>query len=136
LSRLKRRFDLSTNGLGQVVLHELVHSGELDAHLARIRTIYQARREALLHAIDTHFPPEIETTRPNGGITLWVKLHATQSMGEIVERARQRGVLIADGRAFVPDGEEPRGFRICYATSKEAGIDKGVGILGSILKET
>jgi 2-aminoadipate transaminase len=119
-----------------MVLHELASSGEFDAHLSRIRGAYQARREALLHAIATHFPPEIEVTRPTGGITLWVKLHPTQSVGEVVERARQRGVLVADGRLFLPDGEESRGFRICYATVKEAAIEKGIAVLGSILKET
>ncbi|MFO0983196.1 MAG: PLP-dependent aminotransferase family protein [Planctomycetota bacterium] len=135
-AQIKRRFDLCTNLLGQMMLFELMRSGELDPHLDRVRRAYQRRRDALRAAISRHFPSALPASVPDGGITAWVELDPSQSAFEVMARARSRGVILSPGHWFAADGAQAAGFRICYATVKEPEIERGIEILGTILKDT
>lgn len=50
--------------LNQRALADFIASGEYDRHLERILPVYRTRRDSLMAAIQTYFPPELRWTYP------------------------------------------------------------------------
>ena len=67
----KQGADLQTSTINQVVTYEMTREGFLDRHIKTIRDIYRARRDAMLSAMQEHFPHSVQWTKPEGGLFLW-----------------------------------------------------------------
>ena len=67
LVQLKQGADLHTSTFAQMVAHEAARGGFLDRHVPLIREVYGERRDAMLAALERHFPPAVRWTRPKGG---------------------------------------------------------------------
>jgi GntR family transcriptional regulator/MocR family aminotransferase len=83
--------DLGTPVVEQLALADFLERGELDRHLRRTRTIYRARRDALVAALASELPG----CRPAGvaaGLHLVVHLPPGADEPAVLERARSRGV--------------------------------------------
>jgi len=83
--------DLGTPVVEQLALADFLERGELDRHLRRTRTVYRARRDALVAALAHHLPD----CRPAGvaaGLHLVVHLPAGADERAVLERARSRGI--------------------------------------------
>ncbi|MEW6744059.1 MAG: PLP-dependent aminotransferase family protein [Planctomycetota bacterium] len=135
LCTLKARFDICTNLFGQVVLCELARTGELDRQIVKVREVYARRLAAVLAAVDRSFPREITTSRPSGGITLWVHLPPQLDLLQVSDEARSNGVMISPGQLFTPEGGRAAGFRLCFSTTSEEQIERGIAILGRVLEQ-
>ena len=56
LELAKQAADLHTSQLTQMVVHEVVKDGFLDEHIPTIRSLYANQCQAMLDALDEHFP--------------------------------------------------------------------------------
>src|SRR5436190_7373210 len=70
----KQAADLHSNYLSQRIIHRFLIDNDFEAHLARLRASYAKQCDAMLGAINSHFPPEVKFTRPEGGMFLWITL--------------------------------------------------------------
>ena len=135
LFRLKRACDKSDSIFLQLILHEFIKKGHYDKHLKKTRRIYKSRRDAMLAAMKKHFPKNVGWFRPEGGLCVWVTLpEGWKSMGLYV-LARERGVEFAVANFFWSGKHDSNGFRISFAQLSENEIEKGIIILGKLLKE-
>jgi len=134
LLEMKLACDLATSLPAQMALAEFCVRGELDRHLEKVRKLHAGRLRAMLDAIDTYFPENISTTRPQGGMTLWCTLPDGGDALEILEMAEERGLSIAPGVWFFPDGDGRRHFRLSFVGEGEDRIRKGIEILGSVIR--
>ncbi len=131
----KQHADLHTNVLGQAALDELGRRGWLDRLLRRTRRLYEHKLDALCDALRRHFPPEARWTDPQGGMSVWVELPPGTDAGDLLVKARDRGVIFAPGRYFYFQDVRHHAFRLCYSSLTDDQIERGVGVLGSLLKE-
>lgn len=67
LVRAKQGADLHTSTFVQMVAYEVARGGFLDRHVREIRAVYRERRDAILAALQEHFPEGVRWTHPQGG---------------------------------------------------------------------
>ena len=104
LARIKGASDVTTAGLTQLVVAELLASGRLDAHLTAVREEHARHYDAVRKALRRHLPPNALTFRPvAGGFYLWRGLGARAGSDELLRAALDHGVGFAPGRPFYPD---------------------------------
>ncbi|MGQ9631025.1 MAG: MocR-like pyridoxine biosynthesis transcription factor PdxR [bacterium] len=132
---IKQSSDLYTNRILQGALLEFCRRGLLEKHLKRKRLVYRGRRDAMLGAMKTHFPKGISWQKPRGGLFQWVDLPSKIDALSLLLKARERGVVFAPDRIFSVEEWERGGFRLGFASVGEEKIEKGIKILGEILRE-
>ena len=67
-------------------------------------------------------------------MSLWVELPAFMDASELLVKARERHVLFAPSRYFYFQNPRHNALRLCYTALPDDKIEKGIGILGDLLK--
>lgn len=115
MTELRQASDLQPNSLAQRVAVRYLELGRLDAHLARVRELYAARRDRLaatLSAAGFTFEPAA------GGMFLFPELPSGARRDGLFERALERKLLYAPGSAFALNRRSSRfdnRLRLCFA---------------------
>jgi len=135
LRLVKQATDLHTDQLAQATLAEFTRRGCLERHVKKMCSLYAARCQAMLKALEKHMPEGVEWTRPEGGMCLWMALPAGYDASELLIHARERGVIFAPGRYFYGQVPRPNVFRLGFAGTDERQIAKGVEVLADVLRE-
>ena len=131
----KQASDLHTSTFAQRVMHQYVTDNPLDDHIEKIRECYGNQRAAMVKAIDEYFPAEVEVTRPEGGMFLWVTLPEGLSSMDLFDEAIKNKVAFVPGRPFYVDGSGENTFRLNFSNSDEEHIEEGIKRLGAGIKE-
>jgi 2-aminoadipate transaminase len=76
---------------------EYARGGALTRHIGVLVDAYRAKRDAMLSALNLHFPPGVEWTRPSGGFFVWAALPPTVEPGRLMALAREQGVEYLPG---------------------------------------
>jgi 2-aminoadipate transaminase len=135
LVQMKQGADLHSSTLCQMVAYEVARDGFLDRHVRRIREVYGARRNAMLKALERHFPAEVRWTKPNGGLFLWVTLPEGLGSTALLKQALERErVAFVPGAAFFPRGGGERTCRLNFSYATPEVIDEGIRRLGSVIE--
>ncbi len=127
LAEIKVTLDHFTEGLGQLVVAEMLRSGLFDEHLTRLRAEHQRRRDTLVAALRRELPPRtLEFAVPGGGLYLWCRLAPHLESRTLLREALAAGVVVANGDLFYPDSSSGRELRLCYSTLPVEKIEEGV----------
>ena len=119
--------------LTQLALAKFISRGHLDRHLRRTTAAFKRRREALLEAIEEHFP-EGAPKGSAGGLFLCLRLPADIDEAAIVRAARRRGVAL-DGIDEHASRPRPPGFALGFAAAPEPTLRHGARLLGAARDE-
>lgn len=136
LTQIKQAADLHTSTLGQMVVHAVVEGDFLAEQLPRIRSYYHRQRDAMLAALDNHLPSSVHSTRPKGGMFLWLTLPEGSDGLELLQSAARRGVAYVPGAPFFADGSGLNTLRLSYSVASLEQIERGVATLGAVLTES
>ena len=125
-SEAKRLLDLQTATPGQEMLAELIHSGQFEAHLRRMRRVYRGRRAALLEALDRELGP-LATPGPSDA-GLYLRLVLAEGLDEeaVARRAAELGVAVYPAGPYFARPVARPGLILGYAALDEAGIAEGI----------
>lgn len=134
LSSVKRNCDLHANLLAQAAIYEFSKHGLLAKHIKRVRRAYLQRRDAMLEALEKHFPAEARWSRPAGGMVIWVELPPYLSANEILVRSAERGVIFAPGDHFYPGAAPQNMMRLCFTIAAPPAIGTAIKHLGGLIK--
>jgi DNA-binding transcriptional MocR family regulator len=135
LREAKQQADLHTNLLGQAVLEEFGRRGWLDKLIRSAKHLYSHKLDVLCRSTEQFLPSVAKWDIPEGGMSIWVELPAGLDTGELLVKARDRGVIFAPARYFYFQNPQHNAFRLCFTTPTDEQIEKGVRILGELLKE-
>jgi len=116
------------------VAYEYCAAGELPGQIERVKALYAPRLAACLEALG-RLLPDVETTRPEGGFFLSLRLPASTTTTAVRERAKAHGLNLADGQAFFPDGGGSRFLRLPYCALSPQEIEEGVRRLATTLQD-
>jgi GntR family transcriptional regulator/MocR family aminotransferase len=123
--------DLGNAALPQLVLAELMASGELERHLRRVRVRQRRRRDAMLEALREHLP-DATVHGIAAGLHLLVTLPDGVDDAALAARASAAGVLVQPlSRHRV--GAGPPGLVLGYAAHPPDRIREAVAVLGRTL---
>ncbi|WP_313563552.1 aminotransferase-like domain-containing protein [Ruminiclostridium cellobioparum] len=131
----KQGTDIHTNFFAQMQIARYYEKYDIKEHLKSNIEIYKSRRDTMLDTIERTFPKEVEYTRPEGGMFLWVTLPESINTRELLVKSLKRGVAFVQGSAFFPNGGHENTMRLNFSGIREDKIRKGISILGEILKE-
>jgi 2-aminoadipate transaminase len=132
LAEAKQLADLHTDQLAQAVLLRFAVSGRLDAHRARMLAAGRERLRAVLEACARWLPEGATFTRPEGGMSLWVRLPEPLDAGELLNRAQRAGAAYLPGKYFAVTRPQPGALRLSFAGLTPEQIRTGVAILGEV----
>ena len=130
----KQATDLHTDQLAQAALAEFGRRGLVTRLIKKARQLYRVRLGRLEAALEAHFPEEAQWFRPEGGMSLWVKLPEGFDANALLVKARERHVLFTPGRYFYFQAAEPNTLRLSFPAVQERKIAQGIEILGDLLK--
>jgi 2-aminoadipate transaminase len=133
LVQAKQGADLHTSSFDQMMAYEVMANGFLDQHVLKIRETYRQRRDAMLAALDRHFPDGVTWTHPQGGLFLWVRLPDGVDCADVLSEAIEQKVAFVPGTAFYADGRGRDALRLTFATCSTEKIEEGISRLGKAI---
>lgn len=136
LSVLKQGSDLDVCSLSQRALASFLEREPFSAYLAQLRAEYRARRDAMLGALEAHFPPEARWQKPGSGMFVWVELPEEVDTSALLRRAvDEAGVAFVPGQAFCAQGgtHGANALRLNFSRVSPGEIHDGIERLGRVL---
>lgn len=135
--RLKQSADLHTSSLDQLlVANVLGDAAFMGAHVATIRSTYEARSRALVAALRSELGGVLDVDVPSGGMFVWARRRDGASTDPWLAAALDAGVAFVPGSAFAPgvapsSGPPANALRMCHTTLCEPDLRFAVARLAS-----
>ncbi|HML37979.1 MAG TPA: PLP-dependent aminotransferase family protein [Bacillota bacterium] len=132
LGDVKMQMDYGTSSLSQWALTEILEGGAYDEYLDALRPKLKKRRDIALAALEKHFSDIAEWNRPTGGFYIWVRIRKNIPSGKLFQEALRKNILLNPGSIY--DYKENKCLRLSYAYAAEEDLEKGIRMLGKIIK--
>ena len=135
LELVKQNIDLHTPSLTQFIAAEAINRGIIDEHLPKIKSLYRAKRDAMLEALEEYMPEGTRWTKPIGGFFVWTWFPEGVNARQLLRRAIEKGVAFVPGDAFYPNGGGENTGRLNFSYPDAETIKEGVRRLAEALLE-
>ncbi|BDM69486.1 GntR family transcriptional regulator [Streptomyces nigrescens] len=133
VSALKQLADRGSPTLDQLALAKLIESGRYDRQLRRMRTVYAARRDALVAALATH-APGVAVTGLAAGFHAVAHLAPETDEQTVIAAARTRSVGLHGMSACRSTGATaPAQLVLGFGDLGERAITAGIAAIGDLL---
>lgn len=131
---MKQAADLHSATTNQIVT-DLVARDQFESHVAKLRTVYKARRDHMLAALAREMPEGVSWTKPEGGMFVWVTLPQGMDGADLLAQSlKTERVAFVPGRAFFADGSNGNTLRLSFSCANETAIDEGIKRLGRLIR--
>jgi 2-aminoadipate transaminase len=131
----KQAADLCTSTLTQYFALEYFAEERWREYVDSLCAIYSARRDAMLEALERHFPDEATWTRPQGGLFVWATLPEYINTSDLLAKALRENVAFVPGGAAYVDGRGTSSMRLNFSGSGEDEIREGIRRIGKVVRE-
>ena len=135
LNIAKQAVDLATSSVSTYIAQAYVSGGYMDKQIPKIIDLYRQKRDLMIESFVNYFPGDVEYTRPNGGMFLWVTRKGANT-DKMFEEAVKQKVLYVVGSAFYPDEDNHESMRLNFTYSSNENIVEGVKRLGKLFEVT
>lgn len=116
----------------QLVLADFLAQGQFDKHLAKMRTIYRKKQQALLAAISTHFSNEFQVIGEKSGLHLVIKLPPYLAENRAIQLAQEVGIQVYPCSTSYQNGTIDAKVIIGYGGLTLQQINDGIALLASV----
>jgi 2-aminoadipate transaminase len=121
--------------LNQLIAERYLAGSRWRPNLADLVTVYRARRDAMLGAIEEHAPEGCSWTRPAGGFYVWLTTPAYVDTSAMLAAAVERRVAYVPGTAFYADERGRDRMRLAFCHPCEDDIVEGIRRLAALLDD-
>lgn len=136
LVKAKQGIDLHTSTLSQALAAEYLRGGFLQSHLRDIIDLYKPKQEAMLDALDEHFPKEFSWIRPEGGMFIWLEGPKGLDVMPIYDEGIRRKVAFVPGRFFFTEpGDGMETMRLNFTMADEPTLRAAIERLAGVVKD-
>lgn len=133
LTVVKQAADLHTSTVDHAAAaHYLAHN-DLDAHVARLRREYGARRDAMIAALPSTVPSGTTWSDPDGGMFVWLRLPGAVDSAVLLQEVLRHDVAFVPGAAFFATTPDHATFRMSFTTNTVEDIGEGMARLAKVL---
>ncbi|MBM3264570.1 MAG: PLP-dependent aminotransferase family protein [candidate division Zixibacteria bacterium] len=133
LCQAKQGTDQCSSTLGQRLVYEYGKRGLIEPQIEASISLYREKRDRVLQAVASLFPPGCTWTRPEGGFYLWVTLPEGVNTTPMLEWAIQNEkVAYVAGPPFYADGRGQNQFRLCFSFINPEKIEEGIRRLSRV----
>ena len=106
-----------------------------DDHVENVRKGLMVRRDALLAALEAHFPPSCAWTKPQGGMMVWVQLPEGADTWNALDQAVKADVKYNPGGVFRAERDGNNFLRLTYSHNTPEEIHEGIGTLAEVFRQ-
>jgi len=132
----KQAADLCGSAFAQVTAERYFTGTRWRRILQGLTRTYAERRDAMVAALEEHFPPEARWTVPEGGFFVWVELPAFLDAKALLAEAVEHGVTFVSGDGFYPDGQRGRNcMRLAFCYAEPEAIAEGIRRLAEVVED-
>jgi len=133
--QLKATTTLATPTLFQMAIADYLATGGYDHHLRKVRKLYAEQVAQMTQAVQRFLPDGTRTTRPQGGSILWVQLPGKVDALRIHDLAYERGISIAPGPMFSPNGKFRDFIRLNCGWAWDETFERALITLGQLVRD-
>ncbi len=118
-----------------LAIHRYATEG-LSSHIEEINDIQRQRRDAMLAGLTAHFSGGAEWSRPEGGLSLWVKFPEGKDVAAVRDKIfDDTDVGYVAGPGFAPDRVSGRNYmRLSFGYNTPPEITEGMALLASAFR--
>jgi 2-aminoadipate transaminase len=132
----KQATDLCTSTLSQYFALEYFAEDRWRSYIDSLCGVYSSRRDAMLEALERHFPEQASWTRPSGGLFVWATLPPYIDTSDLLAKALRENVAFVPGAAAFVDGTRgTSSMRLNFSGSTEDEIREGIRRIGKVVDE-
>ncbi len=132
LESVKRCKNIHVSFLDQGILYDYLNNGAFDKYLKKVRKFYKDKYEFALNCVEKYIPNDF--IMGEGGLHIFIKLKNINSR-ELLERCYKEGVIFMPGDVFYTDDGGCDTLRLGFSRLEFDEIEKGIKIIGKIIKE-
>lgn len=130
--RLKLAHSISSTSIVQEAVGNFMRTGKYEKHLRQLRWTLQNNCQHYVHAIAEYFPSGTKTSRPQGGLALWVEFDRRIDTAILYDRAIRHRISIAPGRIFTLQNQFHNCMRLCTGLPWSEELKVKLRQLGSL----
>jgi 2-aminoadipate transaminase len=134
----KAAADLNSSGPAQFLIESYFEQADWHDWVRTAAGIYKSRRDAMLAALESYFPPEATWTRPDGGLFIWATLPDQIDTTDLLTRALRSNVAFVPGEGAYLGSGTSRGknsMRLNFSGVPEEKITEGIRRIGEVVEE-
>lgn len=132
--KLKLVHSISSTSIVQEGVANFLKSGRYENHLRQLRRTLQDNYQNYVQTIAEYFPEGTKTSRPQGGIALWVEFDKGINTKELYDLAIKQNISIAPGRMFTLQDQFENCMRLCIGLPWSDEIRLKLQQLGKLAK--
>lgn len=132
----KQAADLCPSTLAQKVVNRYFDEFRWQDYVEEVTGVYHSRRDAMLAALEEHFPEEASWTRPEGGFYIWVTLPEYLDTTDLLALAieEEKVAFVPGAGSYVKSGGT-NNLRLAFCAVPEEKIEDGIMRLAKVIKE-
>lgn len=134
LTIVKQAADLHTSTVDQAAAAAYLAHNDLDAHIARLRVEYGARRDAMIAALPAAMPDGTTWSDPDGGMFVWLRLPGDADSAALLQDALSHDVAFVPGAAFFATAPDHATLRMSFTSNTVEEIGEGMARLAKVLR--
>lgn len=133
VSLLKQSVDLHTSTFTQKIAARVMLTGQLQAHLPKVRALYRRQGTAMLEALQEFMPECVTWTQVEGGMFIWMTLPESINTTELMREAVANNVAFVPGAPFYALGNNHNHLRLSFVTVPVPKIREGIERLAQLI---
>lgn len=133
--KLKLVHAISSSTITQEVVANFLKNGRYENHLRNLRQTLQSNYQHYMHAIAEYFPEGTKTSRPQGGLSLWVELNKTINAADLFDSAIKQKISIAPGRMFTLQNQFENCMRLSIGLPWSEEVQRKLKVLGRLVAQ-
>lgn len=126
IATIRSYIDLQGDLCVEYAVAELLEDGEIQRHVARMRGVYRARRDALAEALRRELPEALSFTVSPGGTAIWARVADEIDLEEWSALARAGGVAVPTARRYDFDQRPLPFVRLGFTSLNEREIAEAI----------
>jgi len=131
--KLKLVHAISSCTITQEAVANFLKNGRYENHLRKLRQTLQSNYQHYIDAIAEYFPEGTKTSRPQGGLALWVEFDKKVNTTELFDRAIKQKISIAPGRMFTLQNQFENCMRLSIGLPWSEDVQYKLKLLGRLV---
>lgn len=131
----KQASDLHTCHFTQYIIYQYLVKNDINSHIKRVISTYGEQCKSMLESINNYFPANVESTKPEGGMFLWVTLPPNMSAMDLFNLAVNEKVIFVPGDPFYVNKNRVNTLRLNFSCVDSKTIKIGIKRLGEAIDQ-
>jgi 2-aminoadipate transaminase len=131
----KQAADLCGSNFAQVTAERYFRARVGASVLQNLTRTYAERRDAMLEALEEHFPPRRAGRVRKAASSSGSSCRRSSTAGAMLAEAVEHGVTFVPGTAFYPDGRGRNCMRLAFCYAEPEAITEGIRRLAEVIED-